>query len=160
MTGKASSTSSRTSAKSSTCLARPRSLPLASKQSWVSPDRTGLSFALSWLKTIQGSERNGRARKVLGETPDSVGASGRGTADRGPQPKERGALVGSALSASYLDLFHDAARPHEDQCQRSHRSDDPGGLVHRRQPSDPRDLGCGPCSVLLSGADVHRLLRW
>src|SRR5699024_1256371 len=115
---------------------------------------TGLSFALSWLKTIQGSERNGRARKVFGETPDSVGASGQGTADRGPQPKERGALVGSALSASYLDLFHDAARPHEDQCQRSHRSDDPGGLVNRRQPSYSWILGMHPCIRHHTGATV------
>src|SRR5699024_8939357 len=123
MTGRASSPSSRTSAKSSTCRVPLRSRPLASRHSWVSPDRTGLSFALSWLNTSHGSEGNGRARKVFGYTPDSVGASGQGTADRGPQPKERGALVGSALSASYLDLFHDAARPHEDQCQWSHRSD-------------------------------------
>src|SRR5699024_8991756 len=148
MIGKGNSTSSRISARSSTCLALPRSLRLASRQSWVSPDCTGLSFALSWLDTTHRSERNGRARKVFGETSDIVGASGQGTADRGPQPKERRALVGSALFASFLDLFHDAARPHEDQCQWSHRSDDPGGLVHRRQPSDSRNLGCDPRSVL------------
>src|SRR5699024_11134928 len=143
MTGKGNSTSSRTSAKSSTCLVLPRSRQLASRQSWVSPDCTGVSFALSWLNTTHRSERNGRARKVFGETPDIVGASGQGTADRGPQSKERRALVGSALSAPYLDLFHDAARPHEDQRERRHRPDDCGRLVHRRQPAHSWDLGSG-----------------
>src|SRR5699024_9010252 len=160
MTGKGNSTSSRTSAKLSTCLVLPRYRQLACKPNSVSPDWTSVRFALSWMETSHRQERNGRARKVCGEPPDVVGASGQGTADRGPQSKERRALVGSALSAPYLDLFHGAARPHEDQRERRHRPDDCGRLVHRRQPAHSWDLGSGARSFLLPSADVHRLLRW